>query len=192
MAIYVPGKRDSRGRLRGAGKREVVAALSLVAMVDLFTVLAVFLLQNMATTGQAMDLDSQVELPNAAAVKELAPTNVVVISPEKIAFNQDKVADFRRVKEQEDWMVPKLREKIEEVIRLGQKEKASLKNKIKGAINKSDGVGDKVDDFRKVTIQADKKIDFLTVKKIMYTVTEAGIYEINFAVIKRIPDEDSL
>jgi biopolymer transport protein ExbD len=40
----------------------------------------------------------------------------------------------------------------------------------------------------KITIQADKSVDFLTVKKVMYTVTEAGIAEINFAVIK-LPDE---
>ena len=29
------------------------------------------------------------------------------------------------------------------------------------------------------------KIDFLTVKKVMFTVTEAGVHEINFAVIKK-------
>ena len=38
-------------------------------------------------------------------------------------------------------------------------------------------------DFRQVTLQADKDTDFLTVKKIMYTLTEAGASEINFAVI---------
>ena len=40
-----------------------------------------------------------------------------------------------------------------------------------------------INQFRRVTVQADKKIDFLTIKKIMYTVTEAGAEEINFAVI---------
>ena len=41
-----------------------------------------------------------------------------------------------------------------------------------------------------MTIQADKAIDFLTLKKIMYTVTEAGVFEINFAVLKREEDKE--
>ena len=44
--------------------------------------------------------------------------------------------------------------------------------------------------WSKVTIQADKGIDFLTVKKVMYTVTEAGAGEINFAVTK-LPQEST-
>jgi biopolymer transport protein ExbD len=39
--------------------------------------------------------------------------------------------------------------------------------------------------WKKITVQADKEIDFLTVKKILYTLTEAGAGEINFAVMKR-------
>ena len=41
MPIHVPGKRERRGRVVNK-KRSAVAALSLVAMVDLFTVLVVF------------------------------------------------------------------------------------------------------------------------------------------------------
>ena len=47
---------------------------------------------------------------------------------------------------------------------------------------------EEIDDFLKLTIQADKTVDFLSVKKIMYTVTEAGIQEINFAVLKKPED----
>ena len=44
---------------------------------------------------------------------------------------------------------------------------------------------EEVDKFRKMTIQADKTVDLLTVKKIMYTITEGGVYEINFAVMEK-------
>jgi biopolymer transport protein ExbD len=40
------------------------------------------------------------------------------------------------------------------------------------------------EDFRRVTVQADKVIDAGTVKKVMYTLTEAGASEINFAVLR--------
>ena len=47
MPIFTPGKRDRSNRKVGATQRSAVAVLSLTAMVDMFTVLAVFLLQTM-------------------------------------------------------------------------------------------------------------------------------------------------
>ena len=44
-------------------------------------------------------------------------------------------------------------------------------------------------DLRRITVQAGKKLDFLTVKKILYTVTEAGASEVNFAVVERSEDK---
>jgi len=46
VAIYTPGLRSRRGRAKGS-KRDAVAVLQLTAMVDLFTVLVVFLLQTL-------------------------------------------------------------------------------------------------------------------------------------------------
>jgi biopolymer transport protein ExbD len=44
---------------------------------------------------------------------------------------------------------------------------------------------DNIPEFKKITIQSDKNVDFLTVKKVMFSVTEAGMQEINFAVLKK-------
>ena len=43
--------------------------------------------------------------------------------------------------------------------------------------------------WKKITVQAHKEIDFLTIKKILFTLTEAGAGEINFAVIQRPIDK---
>lgn len=190
MAIHVPGKRDRRGRV-GGGKRNAVAVLQLTAMVDMFTVLVVFLLQNYATTGEVINLPKDVNLPKAGAVKELKPSNVVVISDDEIMLNNDVVARFADVKTNEDWMVEPLRMGVEKLIQDGEADKSNIKNKFKQAVSdaKNGEEEDLVDEFRKITVQADKGVDFLTVKKIMYTVTEAGIYEINFAVIKKTEKE---
>lgn len=193
MPIHVPGKRDRGGKAIGK-KRGVVAVLSLTAMVDMFTVLVVFLLQNYAATGEVLEIPEGVDLPQAAQVKELKPTNVVIISSKDIMLNNDKVADFAAVKAQQDWMIPLLRQKVEELIAKGEREKSAFTSQLKSAVEKIKG-GDKkedeVDEFRRMTIQADKKIDFLTLKKVMYTVTEAGIYEINFAVLKESTGEQA-
>lgn len=189
MPIFVPGKRGRDGRQKGSGKRTAVAVLQLTAMVDMFTVLAVFLLQNYATTGEVLYISEEVSLPDAAAVKELKPSNVVVVSSESVSFNSEKLVDFDSVKEQEDWMVEPLRQRLTQFIEEQEKEKKTLGKRIKKAVKEArkdePPEEEEIDEFRRITIQADRKIDFLSVKKVMYTVTEAGIYEINFAVIKR-------
>jgi biopolymer transport protein ExbD len=189
MAIHVPGNRKGFGN---PGKRNAVMVLNITAMVDMFTVLTVFLLQNYASTNQVLPLSDNVDLPKAHEVKELKPSNVVVVSNDGIVINNVKVAEFRTVKEQQDWMVKPLLDSVQELIRDGDAHKASLPNKIRDAVTQAKGSiprDTEVDDYRKITIQADRSIDFLTVKKIMFTVTEGGIAEINFAVLKQ-PAED--
>ncbi|MEK7356260.1 MAG: adventurous gliding motility protein S, partial [Bdellovibrionota bacterium] len=61
MAIYAPGRRDRHNRPERSTSRSVMAHLSLTAMVDMFTVLAVFLLQNYQTTGEVIDITDNVE-----------------------------------------------------------------------------------------------------------------------------------
>jgi biopolymer transport protein ExbD len=187
MPIHVPGKRNRHGKL-GAGKRNAVVALNMTAMVDMFTVLCVFLLQNYATTNQVLPMPEKVDLPVAHEVKELKPSNVVVVSQDGIVLNNIKVAEFRTVKEQEDWTIKTLQDTLQQSIQEGESKKRSLGNQLRDAVNEAKQTAkpaDTTDDFRKLTIQADKTVDFLTIKKVMFTVTEAGIAEINFAVMKK-------
>ena len=193
MPIHVPGKRNRHGKTR-SGKRSAVVALNMTAMVDMFTVLCVFLLQNYATTNQVLPMPEKVDLPAAHEVKELKPSNVVVISPDGIVLNNIKVAEFLSVKEQEDWTIKSLAEILQKSIQDGEAKKQSLGSQIRDAVNEAKKVQKTVetDDFRKLTIQADRNVDFLTIKKVMFTVTESGIQEINFAVMKKNNDAKAL
>ena len=187
MPIHVPGLRARRGQ-KGATKRSAVAVLQLTAMVDMFTVMVVFLLQNYATTNQILPMPEAVDLPAATSVKELKPSTVILVSEKGITFNETKVAEFSDVKNQEDWQIQALMEAIQKSIQEGEMKKASMAQKLREAVAKAKP-GEplpkpEVDEFRKITVQADRKVDFLTVKKVMYTATEAGIQEINFAVLK--------
>lgn len=188
MPIKVPGKRSRNGHVVSS-KRNAVAVLQLTAMVDMFTVLVVFLLQNWATTNQILPIEESVVLPDAAAVKELKPSNVVIVSKDiGVRVNSTQVATLDQVRAAEDWIVPGLKENIEKLIEEGTKKKNTLGEQLKTALGEAKGADkkeDEIDDFLKITIQADKELDFLTVKKVMYTATEAGISEINFAVIKK-------
>lgn len=74
MPIHVPGVRTRRGRAK-AVQRNAIAVLQLTAMVDMFTVMVVFLLQNYATTDQILPLPDIVELPKAQSTQELKPSD---------------------------------------------------------------------------------------------------------------------
>lgn len=185
MAIHVPGKRDRHGKLKGAS-RSAVATLSLTAMVDMFTVLVVFLLMNYQSTGEVIPMKDSVELPQASAVDELEPANVVVLGPKGVEINNIKVESFSEVQASQDWILPKLKTELEKQIALdAQKNKKSVAARMQKAVRQAQAPdaleGPKV---KRITIQADKNIDILSLKKVMYTITEAGGEAINFAVMK--------
>lgn len=194
MAIFRPGERHRYHNIlsKRKGKRDVTALLSLTAMVDMFTVLVIFLLQNYNATGEILYIPKEVVLPKAASVRELKPSHVVTISNKEILLDKEVVATFDEVKGQEDWMIAKLKDQLVDALQKSKAEQDSkLQNKIRDVVETARGEAEEDPNaWSKVTVQADKGVDFGTVKKVMYTVTEAGASEINFAVMK-LPQEST-
>lgn len=183
MPIYAPGIR--KGRYVQSIKRDVVAVLQLTAMVDMFTVLVVFLLQNYAVTNQILPIAEKIELPQAKEVKTLKPSHVVIFSDGIVTLNEDVLGPLKEQTSEDQWIFPPLKQKMEELLELSRSGGsnfllAQLK-KIQQDLEDDDVI--KEAPFR-VTIQADEKTNFLEIKKIMYTLTDAGVREMNFAVIK--------
>lgn len=188
MAIHVPGKKFRYHRLlsRKGTKRDVVALLSLTAMVDMFTVLAIFLLQNYNTEGLIVNIPKDIHLPKAQIIKELKPAMVVTLSQNQINVDDIPVAQFQQIKQQTDWMIqPLFIEAQKSLEKAKQKaEKAGVMNHVRNAL-RPDLAPQDDNTWRKITVQADKDVDILSVKKVLYTLTEAGAGEINFAVMKQ-------
>lgn len=187
MAIYAPGRRDRHNRPMKAGKRSLVAMLSLTAMVDMFSVLAVFLLQNYNTTGEIIELDDAVQLPMAQAVKELKPAHVIVVSTKEIVLDKLVSVPYDVVKKQDDWNIQPIIVALKQKFAEAEEKKTQGLGQIKQAVDATKpGFGpDDVNNEHRVTVQADKTIDFLTIKKVMTSLQEAGTVEINFAVIRQ-------
>jgi biopolymer transport protein ExbD len=194
MAIYKPGQRHRYHNIlkRRHNKRSVTAVLSLTAMVDMFTVLVIFLLQNYNATGEILYIPKEVTLPKASRVLELKPSLVVTVSSKEVLIDKMRVATFDEVKNSTDWVIPNLREQARLMIEKAKFEhEAKFQKKISKAVNST--LGESPEDsqpWKKVTIQADKDIDYLTLKKIMYSVYEAGGGPINFAVAKELNKDD--
>lgn len=194
MAIFRPGERHRYHNIlsKRKGKRDVTAMLSLTAMVDMFTVLVIFLLQNYNTTGEILYIPKEVILPSASSVRELKPSHVVTISNKEILLGKDIVATFDEVVAAEDWNIQRLKDTLQQALAKSKSEQeGKLQNQIRDVVESTRGeVGEDPNAWSKVTIQADKGVDFLTIKKVLFTVTEAGAGEINFAVTK-VPQEST-
>jgi len=188
MPIYAPGKRDRKHKVN-LGGRSSIASLSLTPMVDMFTILVVFLLQNYNATGEVLYIPKDVQLPKASQIKELKPAHVVIVTKTDLILDKETVGKLAQVKNQKDWLIPGLRDSLIEALRQDEiKAKQAMTQKITNALPgaiKPYATPVPEESRRKITVQADKNIDFLTMKKIMFTVTEAGASEINFAVIKK-------
>ncbi len=188
MAIFKPGQRHRYHNIlkRKSTKRNVAAVLTLTAMVDMFTVLVVFLLQNYNTTGEILYIPKEVILPKANRVNDLKPAVVVTVSSKEVLIDRTQVATFAEVVAATDWVIPNLRDQVRVLLQKAKKEQDDkLKNKFKNVVDKT--IGKEEADpsaWRRVTLQADKEIDYLTLKKIMYSIYEAGGGPINFAVAK--------
>lgn len=193
MPIRKPGERFRNHRIlsRKNGKRSVTALLSLTAMVDMFTVLAIFLLQNYNVKDFIVYTPKEIVLPKAQSIKELKPAFVVTISNKEILLDKTAVISFDEVKNQQDWLIQPLFDQLQQgLVKSKQEYESKLQSQLKNVVDSARG--EKEEDpfaWKKVTIQSDKDIDFLTVKKVMYTLSEAGAGEINFAVIKKTEKE---
>lgn len=195
MAIHRPGQRHRYHNIlkRKGNKRGVTAILSLTAMVDMFTVLVIFLLQNYNTTGEILYIPKEVILPKANRVADLKPAVVVTVSAKEVLIDRTPVATFGEVQVAKDWVIPNLRDQVKVLLEKAKADQeAKLQNQVRNVVDKT--LGKKEDDpeaWRKVTLQADKGIDYLTLKKIMYSIYEAGGGPINFAVAKEIDKADA-
>lgn len=185
MAIYAPGIR--KGRHLQNAKRDVVAVLQLTAMVDMFTVLVVFLLQNYAVTDQILPVSEKIALPQATEVKALKPSYVVVLSNGNVTLNHEALGSLHGGERGDDdkWVFAPLKEKTAELLQKASEGGSSFLISQLRRLN----MDEQDEDFKRktpfrVTIQADGAAKFASIKKIMYTLTEAGVREMNFAVIK--------
>jgi biopolymer transport protein ExbD len=82
---------------KGHGKKGVYAALNLTAMVDMMTMLVVFLLSTFSASGEILMSQKGVELPTALNDKDLDRAPIITISADTIAFKGEPVADPRAI-----------------------------------------------------------------------------------------------
>ena len=164
-------KKSARARrmARHHGRHKMVATLNLTSLMDIFTILLIFLLvnnNNAAKLPENQDIQlpesTAQELPNDVLIIQVGATNVII--------DGRKIADTQAVKVQEERTVDALVEELK--------------------FRASRALAVNPEDEREVMIQADRDVPYAVIKKLMRSCMETPYTKVAFAVLK-VAEEES-
>ncbi len=181
MPIVTPGKRPAKrfekSRILGGkmkrGQKETNAELNVVPMVDMMTMLVIFLLQQFSSTGEVLYMQKDIKMPSAQHGQTIDLAPVVTISGTEIAVVGKKVADVADLRNDGILNIPG----VEEVLR-DEKKKWDFAHQQDPA-KKWEG---------QVNIQADRTVPMGIVKRVMFSCGVAGYFDVNFATLDAASD----
>jgi biopolymer transport protein ExbD len=158
-----------------AKKKEQKTSLNITSMMDMFTIILVFLLKSYSAEGTIMTNADNLVLPNSISKKKPKDVTLqVAVTTDMILVDNQPIApteDARRIPlENPDPIIIKLEEKLASCY---AQEQEMVKM---GALNQVLG---------KVIVQVDKNIEFDVLFKIMNTCGKVGYNHMNFAVMER-------
>lgn len=81
----------ARAHSRKKSRRTILAALSLTSMVDMFSLLVIFLLQTFSTSPELLVMTKGVQLPVASSGAEISDAPVLAIAQDEIFLDQKSV-----------------------------------------------------------------------------------------------------
>jgi len=179
VPIFQPGKRPAPrfakskvlgGKLR-KGRRGVNVDLNVVPMVDMMTMLVIFLLQQFSATGEILFMQKDIHLPDArhGQIIEVAP--VVAVSSTQVVVSGQKVADVADLDRDPGAVIAPLVEKLQE-----EKKRWDFIHQ-----NETDHERHWKGDMNS---QADVKVPFRVLRRVMASAAEAGYGNINFATME--------
>lgn len=154
-------------RMERHHKRNRPASLSLVSLMDIFTILVFFLLVNQAEV-QALDVPKNITLPESMAQTRPTETVVVMVTPQEILVQGRAVAKTADVEAQPGLIIEPLREALK-----------AQTDRFLRASARADIAG------REITILGDKTVPYRVLKKVMATSTDADYGRLSLAVLQR-------
>src|SRR5881227_98537 len=95
MAIVTPGKRPGDrvaaskvfGKKFNRTKKYGYASLMLTSLVDMFTIIVIFLLMNFSANGEVLYMNKDIRLPDAYHGAQLERAPVISVSAEAVTFD---------------------------------------------------------------------------------------------------------
>ncbi len=145
-------------------------SLQITSMVDVFTILLVFLLKSYATEGHVMQLAQSIRLPASTAQEEVHPAAAVAFNGQALYLDGELlVADVGPYLRSEDPLIEPLHRAL---TALGKRAKEIA------AVNPA------VIFTGEIVLQGDREIPFRLLKKIIYTAGQAEYVNQTLAVLR--------
>jgi biopolymer transport protein ExbD len=149
--------------------------LQITSMIDMFTIILVFLLKSYASSSVEIAVNQNVVLPSSTASQAPIEALKLVVSKTGIFVDDKEVAKI----ENGQILKPYLDSKDEKFVR-------PLYDALKAQADKSKAIAKQNSDVNfegKVIFQADQTLDYKLLRKVMYTSSFAGYTDFKFAVV---------
>jgi biopolymer transport protein ExbD len=141
----------------------------MTSMMDILTVLLLFLLKSFVVDAEVVTPPPDVELPQSSAETTPESSLVIAVSDEVIFLGDEPIAQVKDVLAREDLLIPELDARLDHAYRQ-MAEIATKRGK-----DRPDG---------KVTIQGDRAMEWQLLQRVMYTCNFCGFDQLSLAVVQ--------
>jgi len=143
--------------------------LNLTSMMDMFTIILVFLLKTYSTEGMLIHPSDKLTLPSSSIEKSPEVGLDLIVSKESVVVNHEEVEKVQNILSHEGIIINSLYAKLQVYAREAKRMEEQYGTKFSG----------------KVTIQADKEIPYKLLVKVMATCGRAEYPNMRLVVYKR-------
>ena len=163
-------KKSTRARrmARHHGRHKAVAALNLTSLMDIFTILLIFLLVNNNNAAKLPD-NKDIQLPESIAQELPSEVLTIQVSPTDIIVEGQRIAGTEEVQKQEERTVKALIDELQ--------------------FRASQAIVVNPEEDREIMILADRDVPYVVIKKLMRSCMETPYTKVAFAVLK-VSEED--
>jgi len=153
-------------------RSEAAVKLNITSMVDMFTLMVVFLLKNYSAEGQLVTPAKNLTLPTSSVERMAREALSIKVSNTSIMVENDVVIDlksYQQVLVQKDFLITPLFDVLKKHSDAARKEAEMFKTEFSG----------------KISIQGDTTIPYSVLTRVMYTCGQAGYPVMNLVVYRK-------
>jgi biopolymer transport protein ExbD len=136
----------------------------LTSLIDVMTILLVFLLKSFSTDGNLISVSRDIDLAESSSKKAPEPALNIEITGEQVNVDGYAVVSLEKVAETDSMLIGELREKLVEAA---------------GSVRMAGNRG-------RIIIQCDRAVDFKVLKKIMYTCGKSDLSHFSLLVQEKV------
>jgi len=159
-------------RYRRRKRNDGTVKLNITSMIDMFTLMVVFLLKNYSSQGQLVTPATGLLLPTSTVEKMAAEALSVKVSRNTIMVENEVVIDpvaYEKLVAQKEFMIEPLYKVLNRNAEEAKKSAAMFKTEFSG----------------KISIQGDVEIPYNILTRVMYTCGQAGYPVMNLVVYRK-------